>query len=127
MPDTECYRPVPAIPVAPQVHDARPLADRAGEIERVRATVATLRNERLIEQPARADRYSDRDAERREAVALTGRVARAQPAVDAQHDAALVERRNHRRALRFLRAPGRALTHGYALAHVRPTRSGRPS
>jgi hypothetical protein len=71
MPDTECYRPVPAIPVAPDTHEPIPLAARVDELERVRATVASLRNERLIEQPPRADRYSERTAERHEAVALT--------------------------------------------------------
>jgi hypothetical protein len=71
MPETECYRPVPAIPVAPQTHEPVPLATRVEELEQVRATVASLRNERLIAQPPRSDRSSDRAEERREAVALT--------------------------------------------------------
>src|ERR1700742_4516996 len=71
MPDTECYRRVPAIPVAPAPHEPIPRAPRVEELHRVRATVASLRNERLIEQPPRSPRYSDRTEERREAVALT--------------------------------------------------------
>jgi hypothetical protein len=67
MADTRLYRPVAAIPVAPEAHEPTPLAERVEEIERVTATLATLRNERLIEQPPRTDRY----ASRREAVELT--------------------------------------------------------
>jgi hypothetical protein len=71
MPDTQLYRAVPAIPVAPQGHEPTPVEARDGEITRMRASVASLRNERLIEQPARTGYYSERTAERREAVALT--------------------------------------------------------
>ena len=71
MPDTECYRPVPAIPVALPVHEPTPVEARVEELARVRATVASLRNDRLIAQPPRSDRYSERAEERREAVALT--------------------------------------------------------
>jgi|1185.fasta_scaffold1648715_1 hypothetical protein len=71
MPDTQLYRPVPAIPVALPVHEPTPVEVRVEEVERVRATVASLRNERLIAQLPRSDRYSERADERREAVALT--------------------------------------------------------
>ena len=71
MPDTQLYRADPAIPVALPTHEPTPVATRVDELDRVRATVASLRNERLIEQSPRADRYSERNAERREAVALT--------------------------------------------------------
>ena|SRR5690349_18336225 len=67
MSDTRFYRPVPAIPVAPEAHQPIALAERVEEIERVVATIASLRNERLIEQPPRADRCT----ERRDAVELT--------------------------------------------------------
>jgi hypothetical protein len=62
-----CYRPVPGIPAAPETHQPTPLAERVDEIERVTVTLATLRNERLIEQPPRTDRFTNR----REAVELT--------------------------------------------------------
>ncbi len=59
MADTRLYRPVAENPVAPAVHEPTPLAERVEEIERVVATLATLRNERLIEQPPRKDLYAD--------------------------------------------------------------------
>src|SRR5882672_3971959 len=71
MSDTRLYRPVPAIPVAPQTHEPTPLEARVEELERVVATLSSLRNERLIEQPSRAERSAERNAERREAVELT--------------------------------------------------------
>jgi hypothetical protein len=60
MSDTQLYRPVPAIPVAPEAHQPTPLAERVEEIERVVATLATLRNERLIETPPRRELVTDR-------------------------------------------------------------------
>jgi hypothetical protein len=70
MSDTRLYRPLPAIPVALEARCPTPLEARVEELERVErvvATLATLRNERLIEQPPRADRYDTRQ----DAVALT--------------------------------------------------------
>ena len=60
MSDTRCYRDVPAIPVAPETQSRADLEARVEELERVVATLATLRNERLIEQPPRAARFDQR-------------------------------------------------------------------
>jgi hypothetical protein len=67
MSDTQLYRPDPAILVAPEAHSPIPLAERVEEIERVVATLATLRNERLIETPPRRELV----AEQRDPVSLT--------------------------------------------------------
>jgi hypothetical protein len=69
MADTQFYRPNPPNSVAPAELSRADLEARVAELERVVATLASLRDERYVER--RDERYAERRTERPDPVALT--------------------------------------------------------